>query len=135
MMSALKLPLPAHDDPPAPDHLSGRSKAVWARTVRDYAMRDDMSGLHVLARTLEAEDQAEAARAIIARDGDYIPRRSPDHDRPGGVPHPMIRVMLAANRLAQQGWKQLGLVPPGQPTPRRPGRPATAQAIYSRERH
>jgi hypothetical protein len=131
-MSALKLANPGSPDPPAPDHLSDRSRAVWERTVRDYAMRDDVAGLHILAKVLEAEDLAERCRALIASDGEYIKARG---NEGGKVPHPMIRVQMRAMAEARAGWKQLGLVPPQQPNPRRPGRPtATAEKYRSGRR-
>src|SRR5690348_16084595 len=118
-MSALKLARRV-PDPPPPDHLSEVSKGTWRAVVASYGMAEDLAGLHVLAATLAAEDPAERARAQVAEDGPYIEARGNDGGR---VPHPMIRIQMRAVAEARAGWKQLGLAPPDQPEPLRPGRP------------
>lgn len=78
--------------PKAPDHLEQPTKAWWSSVTRDYVL--EPHHVRLLQLACEAWDQAQTARAMLARDGLVIGGRE------GGMrPHPAVAIERDA-RLA-----------------------------------
>jgi P27 family predicted phage terminase small subunit len=90
--------------PPPPEHLSERSKALWARIVSERRVRS--VGRPVLLQTaLEALDRAEAARQAVEKEG--MTKTTP---ATGAVHiHPLLKVERESRQLFARLWEQLGL--------------------------
>lgn len=88
--------------PAAPKHLTTPSRRLWDRITEDYVL--EPHHLALLARALDALDTADAAEAIVRRDGVLTPNRF-------GALAPNPAVMMARDARAQFGtlMKMLGL--------------------------
>lgn len=101
--------------PGAPEHLSGRSQALWRSTVADYDL--EPHSLELLRLALEALDRCEQAREEIAAHGAYV------SDRYGGRrASPAIAVERDARIAAARLFRELDLEGAAIPDPRPPRR-------------
>jgi phage terminase small subunit len=88
-------------DPPAPAHLSERSKALWCEVVPVRAKSAERQQLVLVA--LEALDLMEAARLAMAADGLTVTTK-----RSGCVhAHPLLDASIKARRQFLRAWRTL----------------------------
>lgn len=96
--------------PNAPRHLSAAAKALYQDVAGDYQL--EPHHLAILTKALEAFDRAEAARAVVERDGILTTSRL------GEVkPHPAVAIERDSRTAFLAGVKQLGLDIEGPPPP------------------
>jgi phage terminase small subunit len=86
----------------APSHLSRPAKRWFLTLQREYGVTD-AAGLAVLVVASEAFDRARGARELIAKDGAVVRDRFRQY-----VPHPAVRIEMAARAQVLQAIKQLG---------------------------
>lgn len=98
-----------------PSELSAEHRRLWRDLVREYAILD-RGGQEVLRSGLRSLAQAEAAEAIVTRDG------AVQTDRFGQAKaHPLLAVSRDFRAQWQQALRNLNLdVQPAQPGPGRP---------------
>ena len=90
------------DEIPAPDHLSDRSRTLWASVVPKRARSPER--LAMITTALEALDRADAARAKVEADGMTTTTKTT-----GAVHlHPLLRVERESRQLFAKLWKDLG---------------------------
>jgi P27 family predicted phage terminase small subunit len=94
--------------PRAPKHLSERSRALWARIARDYAL--ETPHFELLRVALEARDRMEEAREIIAEEGAVIRDRFGTPKR-----HPALTTEETARVQFLRAMRELDLE--GEPLP------------------
>ena len=93
------------DLPPAPKHLTARSRRLWVSIVDEFAI-DDPAGLEVLRLSLEAIDRTEQARKLVHKEGLTWT------DRLGNVrPHPALKIEQDNRTAAFRGLRELALSP------------------------
>ena len=103
--------------PPAPDHLTAESQALWRQVVQGMATHGGSGArptriippspgrLALLTIALEARDRASQARQQIAKDG-----LTSKTTTTGAVhAHPLLRVEKDAQGLFQRCWTSLNL--------------------------
>ena len=98
-----------------PSGLSAEHRRLWAELVAEYEIVD-RGGLEILRSGLRSLAQAEAAEAIVTRDG------SVQVDRFGQAKaHPLLAVARDFRAQWQQALRNMNLdVTPAQPGPGRP---------------
>ena len=95
-----------------PAHLSKPAQALYRAVLSRYILEEHHVAIFV--KSLEAFDRAEAARAVIERDGVLTTSRL------GEVkPHPAVSIERDARRAFLAGIKQLGLDVEPSPSHRR----------------
>ena len=103
---------PAVDSSGAPAHLSQEMRKFWRRVTEEYELERD--ALLILKTACEAQDRAQQAREIIAKEGLILDKRR----------HPAIDVEAQSQSLFLRAMRQLGLDisgpgPVGRPAGRR----------------
>jgi phage terminase small subunit len=86
--------------PPAPSDLSTRGKRLWRDVHRDWVL--DASADQLLLIALRAFDRADAARALLRRDGLMVAGTR------GPRPHPAVSIERSATETALKAWRALG---------------------------
>ncbi len=94
----------------APGHLSATARRLYVNVTAQYIL--EAHHLAILAKCLEAFDRAEAARAIIQRDGILTTSRLGE-----AKAHPAIAIERDSRSAFMAGIKQLGLDLEGPPPP------------------
>lgn len=56
----------------APSHLSLRARRFYRWAIEEFDLGDDLAALAILRLAAEALDEAEAARALVKRDGEVV---------------------------------------------------------------
>jgi phage terminase small subunit len=92
----------------APEHLSARSRELWARIVRDYDL--DVHHLELLRLALEALDRCEQARQALADEGMLTTNRYGVR-----VAHPAVAIERDSRLAAARLFRELDLE--GEPLP------------------
>jgi phage terminase small subunit len=94
----------------APTGLSASARGIWRSTLERFPFR--LTELALLESALRALDRAEAARAVVEREGLTVV--TPD----SGVirPHPACSIEAEARREFRIAWRTLGLVDSSGPT-------------------
>jgi P27 family predicted phage terminase small subunit len=92
------------DVPPAPAHLSDRSKALWRDGNARYVL--GLDGEILLRAGLESLDTFDEAHEILRREGLTIRTKT------GSRPHPAIAIARQALTSCRACFRQLGLTPP-----------------------
>jgi P27 family predicted phage terminase small subunit len=82
---------PAKANPPAPGHLSNRSKSFWRRVQSEFEL--ETGHLELLLRCCETMDRCDQARAVLDEEGlTFV-------DKSGAIkPHPAAAIEVS-NRL------------------------------------
>jgi hypothetical protein len=87
--------------PPAPSDLSSRGKGLWRDIHRGWEL--DASAEQLLTIALRGFDRADAARALLRRDGLLVAGTR------GPRPHPAVSIERTATETALKAWRALGL--------------------------
>ena len=96
--------------PTAPQHLSKAATTLYAAVLTSYAL--EPHHVAVLVKALEAFDRAEAARAVIERDGILTTSRLGEVKA-----SPAIAIERDSRAAFLSALKQLGLDIEGSPAP------------------
>lgn len=94
----------------APRHLSDAARALYDAVMATYVL--EPHHVAILAKSLEAFDRAESARAIIERDGILTTTRLGELK-----PSPAVAIERDARAAFLAGIRQLGLDLEGPPPP------------------
>ena len=90
--------------PDPPPHLTPEAQAMWTGIVEEWVL--DAAALPLLQGALEAWDQCQRCRAIVAEEGETV-------TSPSGLPrsHPALKAGLDSFAAFRQAMRQLGLAP------------------------
>ena len=84
-----------------PNHLSGESKALWAKIVDEYVI--DTAAAQILETFFDARERRAHARSIIAEVGPFYT------DRFGGVKqHPAVAIERDTTLIMHRSFRLLG---------------------------
>lgn len=103
-LAGTSLPVNSSSAPPAPAHLSERAQRLWSDVVPRRANSPECQAVVLVA--LEALTRADAARALVEREGMVLSGGKMSHAHPG------LRVEKDALATFTKCWTALGLTRP-----------------------